>query len=576
MNNEQRQSRERRAARNTEAAVRRKKTAGTRGGSQYTPFQRVIMALSFLLILTTITASSIYIINRNRDVKPDKNKTDVIVPDKDPKEGGPKEDENWDGVSLKKTEDAGQDYIDDTLFIGDSNFRRLENYSVVTGHNVIGLTGLGIQGVFYAEGVYLSGYDYPVTPLKAIEIIEPRRVLLNFGTNNLGGYTENFISVYRDVIESIRDSYEYTDIIVMSVPPLARDVDTGYAKLYMSDVDEFNSALKEMCREMGVPFLNVTDDCLKDPDTGYAKSEIMYSDGIHIEGNGLRDLIDYYRTHAYVTEDRRPSGGTGITVREIYLPEPEPETVDCDEILSAVRSKLRSGGYSLVSSDDDRMGSEATYSYTIDSSADPDRQDEITDEAYSFICSVCSTDSRLDLYLDDNVIYITEYQPCVEHSFGSWTVAKIPTCSEEGRDERRCEVCGYKEERSVPKDPDTHTYDWTVTEEATCSAPGEEEGVCSGCGHETTREIPKTEHDPQVTQEGISPTCTESGWSEEVICSVCGEVIEAREELAALGHDYTSEVETEPTEDTPGVRRYTCSRCGDTYTEEIEATGSEE
>ncbi len=59
MNNEQRQSRERRAARNTEAAVRRKKTAGTRGGSQYTPFQRVIMALSFLLILTTITASSI-------------------------------------------------------------------------------------------------------------------------------------------------------------------------------------------------------------------------------------------------------------------------------------------------------------------------------------------------------------------------------------------------------------------------------------------------------------------------------------------------------------------------------------
>ncbi len=441
---------------------------------------------------------------------------------------------------------------------------------------MIGLTGLGIQGVFYAEGVYLSEYDYPVTPLKAIEIIEPRRVLLNFGTNNLGGYTENFISVYRDVIESIRDSYEYTDIIVMSVPPLARDVDTGYAKLYMSDVDEFNSALKEMCREMGVPFLNVTDDCLKDPDTGYAKREIMYSDGIHIEGNGLRDLIDYYRTHAYVTEDRRPSGGTGITVREIYLPEPEPETVDCDEILSAVRSKLRSGGYSLVSSDDDRMGSEATYSYTIDSSADPDRQDEITDEAYSFICSVCSTDSRLDLYLDDNVIYITEYQPCVEHSFGSWTVAKIPTCSEEGRDERRCEVCGYKEERSVPKDPDTHTYDWTVTEEATCSAPGEEKGVCSGCGHETTREIPKTEHDPQVTQDGISPTCTESGWSEEVICSVCGEVIEAREELAALGHDYTSEVETEPTEDTPGVRRYTCSRCGDTYTEEIEATGSEE
>ena len=581
MENRRSQSRERRAARNTEKprstrSTGKTKSVRTAGGiNQYSPFQRVVMALSFLLVIATITASAIYIVNRNKDAKPDKNKGDIIKPEPEPSQTGLVEDANWDGVSLKKTADAGQDYIDDTLFIGDSNFRRLVSYNVISGDNVIGMTGLGIQGVFYGNGVYLSGYSEPMTPLRAIEIIEPRRVLLNFGTNNLGGYTENFISVYRDVIESIREAYEYTDIIVMSVPPLARDVDTGYAKLYMSDVDEFNEALKEMCRDMGVPFLNVTDDCLKDPETGYAKAELMYSDGIHIETNGLRDLIDYYRTHAYVTEDRRPSGGTDITVREFYMPEPEPETVDCDEIISDVRSMLSSSGYTLVYDMDDWEGAQNQFTYPIDDSADEGEQDRIAKEAFNFICSACSTDSKIEVYLEGNIICINAYLPCVEHSFGDWMVAKIPTCSEEGREERKCEVCGFKEERAVAKDPDMHTYEWETVSYASCSAPGEERGVCSGCGHETTREIPKTEHDPEVSQYGEDATCTEPGYTDTVVCSVCGEVLEESEEIPALGHDYEL-VDSETYEDGSTVLTYVCSRCGDSYTSTIEPEETEE
>ena len=40
--------------------------------------------------------------------------------------------------------------------------------------------------------------------------------------------------------------------------------------------------------------------------------------------------------------------------------------------------------------------------------------------------------------------------------------------------------------------------------------------------------------------------------------------------VPALGHDYKGEVTKEPTVDAEGKMTYTCSRCGDTYTEPIE------
>ena len=136
-------------------------------------------------------------------------------------------------------------------------------------------------------------------------------------------------------------------------------------------------------------------------------------------------------------------------------------------------------------------------------------------------------------------------------------------------------MCGEEVTEKIPKDPNNHTYAWKTLVDATCTYTGEEEGICSGCGAKTTREIEAKGHTPEVTQEGVAPTCTEAGWTEEVKCSVCGETLEEREEIPKLGHDYESEVTKEPTETESGERTYTCSRCGDTYTESIDPIPSE-
>ena len=48
---------------------------------------------------------------------------------------------------LPESKDAGQDYIDETLFIGDSNTARMMSYGFTTLENDIGTVSMGIQHV---------------------------------------------------------------------------------------------------------------------------------------------------------------------------------------------------------------------------------------------------------------------------------------------------------------------------------------------------------------------------------------------------------------------------------------------
>lgn len=75
--------------------------------------------------------------------------------------------------------------------------------------------------------------------------------------------------------------------------------------------------------------------------------------------------------------------------------------------------------------------------------------------------------------------------------------------------------------------------------------------------------------------EGVvtAPDCTEPGFIT-YTCSRCGESYTEPGE-AALGHDYTAEVTTPATAETEGVMTWTCSRCQDSYTEVIPAAAPE-
>ena len=64
------------------------------------------------------------------------------------------------------------------------------------------------------------------------------------------------------------------------------------------------------------------------------------------------------------------------------------------------------------------------------------------------------------------------------------------------------------------------------------------------------------------------PTCTEAGVGHRE-CATCHVVVESGITVEALGHDYKGVVTKEPTTSEEGEMTYTCSRCGDSYTEPI-------
>lgn len=79
-------------------------------------------------------------------------------------------------------------------------------------------------------------------------------------------------------------------------------------------------------------------------------------------------------------------------------------------------------------------------------------------------------------------------------------------------------------------------------------------------------------HENTENRDAVAATCTTVGYTAGVYCTDCGKYISGHEEIAALGHSYTS-VTTDPTCTEAGKTVYTCSVCGDSYEEEIPALG---
>lgn len=104
----------------------------------------------------------------------------------------------------------------------------------------------------------------------------------------------------------------------------------------------------------------------------------------------------------------------------------------------------------------------------------------------------------------------------------------------------------------------------------TCTEDGLTDGLyCWECWETFVEQdaIPATGH-TEVIDAAVEPTCTETGLTEGKHCSECGEILIAQTELSENGHSYTSVV-TAPTATENGLTEYTCSGCGDSYTEEI-------
>ncbi|MBR0343532.1 MAG: hypothetical protein IJH64_15025 [Oscillospiraceae bacterium] len=509
---------------------------------------------------------------------------------------------------LQLTEEAGDEYMEDLLFIGDSNYNRMYMLHLLDLDHVIGVDGMGVQSVRGGNVVYFVEKSSPITIPAAVKIMQPKTIIMNFGTNNLvAGTVDSFIENYEEAIDAIQEAYPYADIIIQSIPPIGKDLPSGYRMVDYKKVYTFNNALIKMCEDRGLHYLNVTEDVWRDQD-GHCKSEYITSDGIHLEQKAYEKLLEYVRTHALLTEDTRPE----ITAKLTRKQAPAPVDVyqyQCDIVVTSAMESFYEAGFidykkTKEGEKEENYKEPESYRFTI-SKADAvkDSEESTGKSLFSSVYSQVKNKEKAQVAIsykatdDGGYVFTVTVKEVCKHDFQVQDEV-APTCTQPGSKTMVCKVCGKKTVTTVDKldheyDMSTaHDYDktngtmkvkctlcgkeydvkhgdsdheWgesTVIEEPTCEKEGKKSAKCKICGFEQTTTIEKLGHDFSVIIESKDPTCKEKGFKKSK-CSRCDETYE--ESISELGHDYSvfDKAVEEATCTHGGKAQYKCSRCGE-------------
>lgn len=268
---------------------------------------KIIPVLLIMSMITCTTMAALHFINQAFfSDQPAEEKKIVNTPSP----SAESEEVQQDGVRLKETKDAGRSYQDETLYLGDSNTVRFMNSEDEDGEtftnekNTIAVVGMGAGAIDSLECEQLSTGTF--TMVEAVSYLQPKRILVTFGTNNLGGTStdaEAFISTYSSQLEELHESYPYADLIVNSIPPIAPY--SIYTKVHIEQIAAWNEAIEKMCEEHKWKYLN-SYEALIDQTNGYAKQGYMDTDGLHFSQEGMKVLFHYYRTHAWTHEETSP------------------------------------------------------------------------------------------------------------------------------------------------------------------------------------------------------------------------------------------------------------------------------
>ena len=452
------------------------------------------------------------------------------------------------GTVLPQTADAGRSYVDETLFIGDSNTARYLMYADETGQafttldNNIGVVSMGAGAITTLKCEKFKGSSTMYTVPEAVAMLKPKRIIICYGTNNLSGSSTdatNFISTYLKGLQAIQTAWPYCDIIVSAIPPL--DKQRENTNLTMTQVDAYNAALVKMCEENGFKFLN-SAEVLRDSTTGWAKTDYTLSDGVHLSKTAVTAYFQYVRTHAYVTEDRRPQ-----PLGTIPTPDGVPANLISEDPIAIRGAKVplefvATNGGTLSGSTSQLVKKGGTASAVT---AVPDEGFVFAGWTASTGGSYSSATISFTMPTDANaggVVLTAHFKADAhEHNYVEVEGTKVAaTCQNAGSVQYKCSICGEVIEKELP----ALGHDWDG---------GNQNGdqlvyTCRRCGQTKSETIAHT-HNFSTVVSDTPATCTNA----EVIVLQCSCGAQATTTgQGALGHS--------PVTQSDGS--VVCSRCG--------------
>ena len=162
--------------------------------------------------------------------------------------------------------------------------------------------------------------------------------------------------------------------------------------------------------------------------------------------------------------------------------------------------------------------------------------------------------------------YIVEGAPALGHAWNDGEITTPATEDQPGVKTYTCTRCSATRTEELPPLTHTHVYSDTVVA-PTCTTGGYTTHTCR-CGYSYKDTFTAALGHDYYAAAGSDATCTAAAWTE-YNCSRCGDHYRV-EGAPALGHAWNDgEITTPATEEQPGVKTYTCTRCSATRTEAI-------
>ena len=202
---------------------------------------------------------------------------------------------------LPETPDAGIEYQDKLIFVGDSLTAHLVAREVLTGGKMTKQVWrtennmLNLNSEVTAAKIIYPETGESMTIAQAAGKAKPEIIIVTLGTDWGVSYLNetDFKACYTALIRDIQAASPNTTVILQSIFPV-----TTSSKLKNEKIDLCNGWVREIAAECDCPYLD-TQTVLKGEDNALKPEYCNSSDGIHLHKAAYEVILQYIRTHAY-------------------------------------------------------------------------------------------------------------------------------------------------------------------------------------------------------------------------------------------------------------------------------------
>lgn len=205
---------------------------------------------------------------------------------------------NTSGSGTVPANQTFEEYLNDTIFIGDSRTNGMANYGFVPRERVYAIDGANHQAARTQRFLILSSTGAKLTIAEAIGIVKPARMVVSFGINGVAFMgEETFMDEYAAFLDELKAASPDTILIVQSILPVSSSLEADDPRMANSIIDAYNQKLQALTLEKGGRWLD-TAGLLKNS-WGSLDAAYDAGDGLHFNQQAYETLVAYYDSNRF-------------------------------------------------------------------------------------------------------------------------------------------------------------------------------------------------------------------------------------------------------------------------------------